>query len=301
MDAVVLLVRIVLAGVFGLAAVTKMADLPGSRAAMEGFGLPKRLAAPAGIALPLIELAIAILLLPVGTAWWGALAGLILMLAFIAGIGYTLSQGRTPDCHCFGQVYSEPVGTSTLVRNSAFAALTALLVVQGPNGQGASLTGWLRDVSTTDRVLLILAGLGLGGLVAISWLTFQLLQQNGRLLVRIEALEGADAPGGQTADAAGGTDRSVAGLPAGSTAPAFSLARLDGETVTLDSLRAGGKPVVLIFTDPGCGPCGALMPELGRWQQDHAQVLTLALISRGAREANAARAGEHGISRVLLQ
>lgn len=87
----------------------------------------------------------------------------------------------------------------------------------------------------------------------------------------------------------------------GTRAPAFGLSRLDGEPVSLDSLRAGGKPVLLVFTDPGCGPCSALMPDIGRWQGEHAQTLTIALVSRGARDANAAKASEHGISGVLLQ
>jgi len=30
------------------------------------------------------------------------LLALALLLTFIAGIGYNLSRGRTPDCHCFG-------------------------------------------------------------------------------------------------------------------------------------------------------------------------------------------------------
>jgi len=302
MDSALLLVRVLLAGIFGLAAVTKLADLSGSRAAMEGFGLPKRLAAPASIALPLIELAIAILLLLVSTAWWGALAGLILMLAFIAGIGYTLSQGRTPDCHCFGQVYSEPVGTSTLIRNGIFAALAGMLVLRGSDGQGAGLTGWLDTVSTVERVLLVFAGIILAGLTVVGWLVLQLLQQNGRLLVRIDALETTQTSGRQSSvTVAGRADPSPAGLQVGTFAPGFSLPRLDGETVTLDDLRAEGKPVVLLFTDPGCGPCRALLPEIGRWQQEHARVLTLALVSRGSRDANAAKSGEHGISRVLLQ
>jgi thiol-disulfide isomerase/thioredoxin len=219
-------------------------------------------------------------------------------LAFIAGIGYMLSQGRTPDCHCFGQVYSEPVGKATLIRNGVLAALATVLVLRGPDGQGSSLTGWLDDVSTTDRVILGLVLLSLALVGGLGWLLLQLLQQNGRLLVRIEALEGTPTIGGPVA-AAG--SRPQAGLPVGTRAPAFSLSRLDGETVTLDSLRAGGKPVLLVFTDPGCGPCGALLPDIGRWQEEHGQALTIALISRGARDANAAKAGEPGISRVLLQ
>jgi thiol-disulfide isomerase/thioredoxin len=74
-----------------------------------------------------------------------------------------------------------------------------------------------------------------------------------------------------------------------------------GETITLDFLRAPGKPVVLLFSDPGCGPCNMLLPEVGRWQRDYAGKLTLALISRGSVEANRTKASEHGITQVLLQ
>ena len=309
MDVTLLILRLVLAGVFGLAAVTKLADLPGSRAAMEGFGLPKRLAAPAGLALPLVELSIAILLLPVATSWWGALAGLGLMLAFIAGIGYNLARGRTPDCHCFGQVYSEPIGKGTLARNGVLALLAGGLVARGPDGQGTSVAGWSAGVATTDGVLLATSLATLAVLGVVAWLVVQLIGQNGRLLLRLDALEAGSAAGtplaGQAAIAPAGGGHGAgaapAGLAVGTVAPAFSLPRLDGETVTLESLRAGGKPVMLLFTDPGCGPCTALLPEIGRWQQAYAPSLTLALASRGTREANAAKAGEHGISRVLLQ
>src|SRR5262249_34541806 len=91
------------------------------------------------------------------------------------------------------------------------------------------------------------------------------------------------------------------GLPEGSPAPAFRLEGLHGETMTLDALRAAGKPVILVFSDPGCGPCNALLPDLGRWQRDHASRLTVALLSRGSAEANRAKATEHGLSHVLLQ
>ncbi|HEV2121352.1 MAG TPA: TlpA disulfide reductase family protein, partial [Chloroflexota bacterium] len=118
---------------------------------------------------------------------------------------------------------------------------------------------------------------------------------------RTRPIAGRAAKAGLEASDAGLPVGTTAGLPVGTTAPAFSLSALEGETVTLDRLRAGGKPVVLVFTDPGCGPCLALMPEIGRWQQNHGQSLTLALVSRGTREANAAEVREHGISRVLLQ
>ncbi len=293
MDTVVMLVRVVLAGVFGLAAVTKLTDLPGSRVAMRSFGVPERLAAPVGIGLPIAELTLAVLLLPLATAWWAALAGLGLLLAFITGITYNLVQGRTPDCHCFGQVYSAPVGQSTLIRNGIFVALVLVLVLQGPNRQGSSLVEWLGDVSMAERILLVLVSLVLGALAAVGWLTFHLMQQHGRLLIRIEALEGDE----------GDVRPSVpeAGLPIGAIAPTFTLASLDGGGVTLEQLRQAGRPVALIFTDPKCGPCTVLMPEIGHWQQEHANDVTLALLSRGTVEANAAKAREHGLTNVLVQ
>jgi len=91
------------------------------------------------------------------------------------------------------------------------------------------------------------------------------------------------------------------GLPIGAPAPAFGLTGLYGETTTLDSLRARGNPVMLVFTDPGCGPCNALMPDIGKWQREVGGKLTVALVSRGAADANKGKASEHGISNVLLQ
>jgi peroxiredoxin len=79
------------------------------------------------------------------------------------------------------------------------------------------------------------------------------------------------------------------------------LRDLNGETITLDALRSSGKPITLIFSDPGCGPCNALLPEAARWQRDYAGKLTLAFISRGKPQTNRAKATEHQITRVLLQ
>jgi peroxiredoxin len=71
--------------------------------------------------------------------------------------------------------------------------------------------------------------------------------------------------------------------------------------VTLDALRALGKPVVLLFSDPGCGPCTALLPEVARWQRDLASKLVVALISRGDPEANRQKVTEYGLTHVLQQ
>ena len=121
MEVALLVARLLLAGVFLVAGVAKLADRAGSRQAIVDFGLPARLATPLGIVLPLAELAVAVALIPVSTAWWGALGALALLLLFTAGIGINLARGRQPECHCFGQLHSAPAGWSTLIRNGELA------------------------------------------------------------------------------------------------------------------------------------------------------------------------------------
>src|SRR3712207_5861145 len=107
---VLLLARGLLALVFVVAGVAKLADRAGSRQALINFGVPARLASLFNRLLPLAELAVAIALLPTTTAWWGGLGALTLLLLFTVGISYNLARGRTPECHCFGQLHSTPAG-----------------------------------------------------------------------------------------------------------------------------------------------------------------------------------------------
>ena len=132
------------------------------------------------------------------------------------------------------------------------------------------------------------------------WFLVHLLRQNGRLLVRVEALEAGLGVNGAAVPPGNGTQQ-ASGLPVGSEAPGFSLKGLHGETLTLESLRSLGNPVMLNFTDPGCGPCTAMLPEIGRWQQEYQDRLAISLVSRSEVEENRAKASEHGLTNVLLQ
>jgi peroxiredoxin len=58
---------------------------------------------------------------------------------------------------------------------------------------------------------------------------------------------------------------------------------------------------MLLFTAVGCGPCEALMPEIGRWQREYATALTIAVLSSGPVEAVATIARDHGLTYVLRQ
>jgi peroxiredoxin len=90
-------------------------------------------------------------------------------------------------------------------------------------------------------------------------------------------------------------------LEVGTAAPGFTLPAAGGGDVSLEGLLSRGRPVLLVFTDPGCGPCHALLPDLTRWEHEHAEQLTLALVSRGDEDENAALAEEHGLETILLE
>jgi peroxiredoxin/uncharacterized membrane protein YphA (DoxX/SURF4 family) len=304
MDVVLLIARLLLASVFAVAGVAKLADREGSRQAIVDFGVPKALAAPLGLLLPLGELTVAATLLPAPTAWWGALGALALLLVFVVGISVNLARGRKPDCHCFGQLHSAPAGWKTLARNGVLAAVAGFILWEGyEGGAGPSALSWLGALSTA-QLLGFLGGVVVLALLAGQW-TFlvHLLRQNGRLLVRLEAVEATLAEGSSVvAPSTNGTPvHQAEGLPVGSEAPDFSLSGLHGETLTLEALRSSGNPIMALFTDPNCGPCNAMLPDVGRWQEEHANKLTLALVSRGEVEENKTKAQEHGLRNVLLQ
>jgi peroxiredoxin len=305
MDAALLIARLVLAVVFILAGLAKLWDLKGSRKAITDFGLPAVLASPLAILLPLAELGVGAALIPASSAWWGALGALGLLLLFVVGISINLARGRKPDCHCFGQLHSAPAGWKTLARNGVLAAIAGFVLWAGYEGGGAgpSALSWLGALSTAQLLSLLGGVLVLSLLAGQWWFLVHLLRQNGRLLVRLEAVEASLATDGSVVGPSqnGGALNQAEGLPVGSEAPQFSLSGLYGETFTLDALRSSGKPLMMLFTDPNCGPCNAMLPEVGRWQEEHAQKLTLALVSRGDPDENRTKASEHALKNVLLQ
>ena len=91
------------------------------------------------------------------------------------------------------------------------------------------------------------------------------------------------------------------GLAIGTRAPDFELPWISGGSATLRGLLESNRPLLLVFSDPGCGPCNALLPELGRLQRVHFSTLNITFISSGDLDANRAKAREFRLSQVLLQ
>src|SRR5215471_16558474 len=147
MELVLLMARLSLAFIFVLAGATKAADLVGARKTAISFGIPEKVAVPLGSALPFLEMLIGLALLPINTAWLGAIGALGLLLVFAGAIAMKLAQGQAPDCNCFGQLHSRPVSWSVFARNLVLAAIATLIVVQGKVGDtGLSAFKWLGDM-----------------------------------------------------------------------------------------------------------------------------------------------------------
>lgn len=301
MDLVLLAARLVLAAVFAVAGVAKLADRDGFRRAVEDFGVPAKLSAVVAIGLPVIELGLAIALISTSFAWWGALGALALLAVFVVVIVVNLARGQHPNCQCFGQLHPAPVGRSTLIRNLVLAAIAGYVVWQGRLDVGASVTAWLFRLSVMEAAGLVALVLVVVVVALEGWLGLNLLRQHGRLLLRIQELERRLNPDGTPSIAEQQQAGQVFGLPVGELAPEFRLPDLDDEIRTLADLRAEGKPVMLLFSDPSCGPCTALLPQIGEWQQRYADRLSVVLVSTGTREENAKKSAAYRIGQVLVQ
>jgi peroxiredoxin len=167
---------------------------------------------------------------------------------------------------------------------------------------------------------------GVGG-----WFGWQLLRQNGRMLLRLEELEKrldelefaqtddavpesekdqslvtSAATNGESDRANRFSNRSLVrsrikrdGLKAGTVAPDFRLPCLDGTERALQDFR--GRRVLLVFSDPDCGPCQALASHLERFHREHLDI-PVVTISRGDPKENRTKVKEHGLTfPVLLQ
>jgi peroxiredoxin len=276
--------RLVLAAVFVVAGLAKLADRHGARHAATDFGVPERLAGIFGIALPLAELAVAVALIPTSTAVWGALAALVLLLAFGGAIAWNLARGRTPDCHCFGALHSEPAGWRTLTRNAGLAGVSVFVLAGGWSDPGRSAVAWIGRLDTAGALAVAALAVAVSIAVAATW-------AYRRLRRRLEELE--------TRLAQSRRDEPVLGLPWGAPAPEFVLPDVNGEEVALRDLRSLGRAVLLVFADPGCGPCQAMLPDIARWQQEYEGLLTVTVINSGSPAESRAKAEEHELDYVL--
>jgi peroxiredoxin len=132
--------------------------------------------------------------------------------------------------------------------------------------------------------------------LAAAWLLWQLIRQNGRILLRLDALElqldelASDRPGAPAA---------APGLRLGSPAPDFGIPDLSGATRGLSEWK--GRPALLVFFDPKCGFCRQLAPALAALPSPApGNNPVLVLISRGSVDENRALVEKHGLQCPVL-
>jgi uncharacterized membrane protein YphA (DoxX/SURF4 family) len=270
------LLRVALSAIFAAAGVTKLIDQSGTREAVKNFGASEPLTPALALLLPLAELALAAGLLVDVTMWWSALGALLLLGLFVVAISVNLARGRTHDCHCFGQLHSRPLGWPTLLVNIVFALGAVLVLWQGGKNE-----------RSRSNILQTLAQLDVG-----RWLLIAALVVTAALLVQLQRRRK------QTSVKA---PEKPKGLPLDSVAPPFELAAYTGGSRSLVQLLDYGKPLLLIFTNPNCGPCVALFTEIKDWQTAHHEQLTIALISRGTIKDNFVNVARNRLGQVLLQ
>jgi hypothetical protein len=123
-------------------------------------------------------------------------------------------------------------------------------------------------------------------LISLWTVFYQLIKQQGRLLLRLDAVERSLAQAGRGA--------LPQGLPVGAPIAPFRLPDLKGREVGLEELK--GKRVLLVHWHPGCGFCELIAPDLARLQGDlHRRNVQLLFVSGGDAEANRKLAEEHGL------
>jgi len=103
-----------------------------------------------------------------------------------------------------------------------------------------------------------------------TWLGYQVLRQNGRILLRLDHLDEAlaalaaappaVAPSAAASPVDASAEAELGGLLTGWVLQDFELEDMAGGTRTLSSYR--GLSLLLLFFDPSCAFCKAMLPEL---------------------------------------
>ncbi len=294
METVSLIIRLLLFGVFALAAIGKILDIAGSEKAFRDFGVPDPLVRISARILPVAEYALAVMLLFAGVSWYAAVGSLMLLLVFIGGMIFQIAKGSDADCHCFGQIHSEPVGKASLLRNIGFGILAVFLVVAGPENQGLTLAE--TPVGAIQIIVLLTGFIMLAA--ALSYLK-QTAERQATLQRRLEMLEMFSGEGGAIERDDMGSPED--GLPIGSPFPDFELPSAAGRIVTMEHLIADGQPVLMFFVGPDCTPCSALFPQILAWRNELAGQVSFVFVSKGTGTENLEKFKGMEADRILLQ
>lgn len=252
--------RLLVAGAFGWAAAGKLADLPRLRAALYLSRLTRPWVPQVSVLLPATELVLAAGLTGARSGWASAAASGVLLVAFTGYLALDPSAAR--GCHCFGgrTATSRRAG---ILRNVVLLAVLVPAVARGPSagrwGVPAAAEPWAGAVAAI-------------GVLLGTWWAFH---RDG---------------------AARSSGRRRAGVPpvpapqARREAVPFDVPSLAGGRLRLADLAARPEGVLLVFVEPGCGLCEALLPAAA----GRADVAVLVAVDDPAQAAG--WAADHGLA-----
>jgi peroxiredoxin len=130
-----------------------------------------------------------------------------------------------------------------------------------------------------------------------TWLAYQLVRQNGRILLRLESIEQQIATGLERR--AGTRPQDAGGLPLGMVAPDFELPDLAGVRRKLSEFRE--QNVLLIFFNPQCGYCTKMAADLAALSTGGVdQQAVPVVVSTGDAEENRKLVEQYGIRCLVL-
>ncbi|MCW2240782.1 thiol-disulfide isomerase/thioredoxin [Azospirillum canadense] len=143
-------------------------------------------------------------------------------------------------------------------------------------------------------------------LLFVAWLFTNMLAQYGRVVLRLEAIEERkqkprENNGNFIEPPTKPSTPTKLGLPPGTPAPNFSLPVVNGESVAFSNEYKKGDITILIFVDPRCGPCEALMPTIQKWQQTYDPALKFIVVSTQTSDKGGVQFGKYKALKILVQ
>ncbi|GAB2551679.1 hypothetical protein GCM10027167_68730 [Nocardia heshunensis] len=244
-----------------------------TRDALAAFGVAARLVPTVAWSLPMVEASIALGVAAPYVCVPASVAGVILMGVFTGAVAWRLWQGERPACACFGEPSATPIGPGTLVRNLVLLAVGVAATVGAVRYPRLPITGISGDRLLLVTACVVLAAVQVRQAMAMRALHARIEESNGKVAVQ---------------------------LPIGSRAPSFELPSTTGST-SLRQLLTSGRPQLLVFLQPACGPCKSIagvLPELAAGVREWVDVV---VIGSGTLEENALWRTEYGINDYLVQ
>ena len=117
-------VRLLIGLMFILSGIAKLQDPKGFTMAVYNFRiLPNALVELYATLIPYVELVAGVLLVIGLFTQLAAVGAFLTLLSFTFAIGWNLRRGARPDCHCFGNLFSEELSSVLVVRNTVLMVI----------------------------------------------------------------------------------------------------------------------------------------------------------------------------------